>query len=531
MRHLCCVLLVFLGFTPSIKVWADSKSKPQDTWLQYFSGQPHPGLMVRVDDLNHNWPIRQWIKGYQQCRSQVDSLWLDLETYQELFFSGQYSEADELYKKINAQQSTSGDCSQPLWTALLVKAVLLGPMPNHQRPTNDDQEPMSPRASLSFLERSPSPRSDSASVRQKPLSERFTDYRYELSLLVAFLGNRGTLQKLNPHLRHVFAGDYPESLWLQKNEEGYFTVAFYDCYESLIYLDTELRPFNLAASLYHELDHLYRDKKISTLILPRNSSIEDASIADDIEKYLATDELLATISSGFYQRRMLEVDRNVRLDGLSIGNEFNFFQIDGPLNESFELLFSDSSQPIDKVPNPSNFLANLSNYGSLYGGHRAETILCEMQDIILDGYFSEGQIKSCQSSDDLLGDFREMGNTLLDYEFRSFANGRAVVEESYIPRVGESDEETSLTTVIEYFDGWTAALSRPSYGCEKIIEAQNDGEIQGYLGTQLAGSLGGRTGNGGIRPWLMPMTTTTEQGERTLRPSNHGIRPCFRRKF
>ncbi len=529
------LVLIVLNLMLSLASRAQEATESDNLWSKHFAGRPHPGLLNRVDDKNSEWPIRQWIKGYEQCRGPIDSLWTDLETYQELFFSGRYQEAEEIHNKLKNQQSTSGDCSQPLWTALMVKSVLLGPMAQDQRLSMQSEGESEPGLTLSFLERNrvnPSVVNRDGNRENRSLPpRRFTDYRYELSLLVAFLGNRGTLQKLSPHLRHVFAGDYPDSLWLQKNDEGYFTVAFYDCFDSLIYLDTELRPFNLAASIYHELDHLYRDKKIGSLWSNNSTFSAPSDDDEDIQKYIALDELLATISSGFYQRRMLEVDRSLRLDGQSLGNEFNFFQVDGPLNESFDLLFSDSQQPLYSVPNPSDFLANLSNYGSVHGGHRGEAILCEMQKIILNGYFDETEGQNCESAQDLLGDFREMGSNVLDYEFRDFANFRAVVDRDYIPWAEGSDQDVSIKSVLEYFNGWAAALDKTSYNCKKIIESQNEGKIQGYLGTQLAGSLGGRTGNGGIRPWLMPMSTNSSEAERTVRPSNHGIRPCLRRKF
>ena len=72
--------------------------------------------------------------------------------------------------------------------------------------------------------------------------------------------------KLFEHKKVVYLTDASRKqlggIWAEKDHQGeeYNLIGGYDCAETKIYLDISLRPFDLTATLTHELDHLYRDK-------------------------------------------------------------------------------------------------------------------------------------------------------------------------------------------------------------------------------------------------------------------------------
>ncbi len=523
-------LVLFIFFFHSGPVWSQStQEETKSEWSQSFAGDPFPGIKANINNENQTWPIRTWIQDYQQCRPQVDKLWQQLDEYEDFFREQNYEKASQVYREINRDQYSSGDCSNALWTALLVKASLLGPRIGKTKESPEEKNQTSGGNSF-FAEKEDPPEkaitvgSDDENWKTVDPALVYTDYRYEFSLMVLFLANKGLIQKLNPHLRHVIAGDYPESLWTQRSEEGYFTVAFFDCYSSMIFIDSDLKPLNLAATLYHELDHVFRDKFYDSFLYGGEGFDFEKNT---VRSFVETDELLATVSSGFYQRRQLQVDTTFHINDVTLGNEFNLYSPNGPLNESFKLIFTEDLADLRQYPNPSGFFAGLSNYQSLHGvSQSVDSVLCEMQKRVLNGYFSNEEPSECGS--DQLQDFRDLGNLFLDTKLARVADIRGRRLSPWDPVPTDDDIQKNVEEMLK---GLNVAVSGPSYLCEQMMQSQDDGDLENYLGSLLS-VAGGRTGNGGVRPWLLPsLMVPLKPGEATIRPSSYGIRACTRVRF
>ena len=130
---------------------------------------------------------------------------------------------------------------------------------------------------------------------QKVNSFQTESYR----LLLAFLYNHGYLEILTPGKRCNAGG-----LWNRKKEpenetldSDFIMYGAYICQNSVISIDPFQAPFDLAASLLHELDHLFRDK-YSELYQSGNS--EDDSLKKSFFD-LGLDEYLASTVGATFQ--------------------------------------------------------------------------------------------------------------------------------------------------------------------------------------------------------------------------------------
>jgi len=144
--------------------------------------------------------------------------------------------------------------------------------------------------------------------------------------------------------------------------KGREIIGIYQCSETQILLDPNLRPFDLAATFLHELTHLFFDKKVGSDILDAEFT-ENGKI--DWHAFLLEDEAIA-ISYTAYLERYMSKDARKHME-LQSDQLFDInlnlwpYQIEGDLN-----LFSRHG-PISKVVNFTGFVDAESMEAILFG--------------------------------------------------------------------------------------------------------------------------------------------------------------------
>jgi len=107
------------------------------------------------------------------------------------------------------------------------------------------------------------------------------------------LGGAWIAQISGSHFEHLVVSDY-------------LTLGAYDCKETRIYLDPELRPFDLLTTIFHEMDHLVRDK----LATPTDPEEKDwrLRILLDEGQAIATSSVIYMQSQNWPNRKKIHED-------------------------------------------------------------------------------------------------------------------------------------------------------------------------------------------------------------------------------
>src|SRR4029079_6895309 len=84
----------------------------------------------------------------------------------------------------------------------------------------------------------------------------------EIALVLALL-NTGRRQPLTEELRESWAEDFGKA-WLERTTEGYKLLGGYDCHFGISYVSSDLLPFDVLATIFHEFEHMADDRNTST---------------------------------------------------------------------------------------------------------------------------------------------------------------------------------------------------------------------------------------------------------------------------
>ncbi|MEM7646781.1 MAG: hypothetical protein AAF203_07730, partial [Pseudomonadota bacterium] len=393
----------------------DAKTDPQVDFLTQQSA-----VINRSFATEEEIPMHQWVRGYERCKSSIDQLSNFSDRYERLFNLRKYAEANDTLNQIHG---LFGDraCFAPLWRAYLVL--------------------------LSVFER------DSLQLAQDLSAggKRYIPFANELQIVTLYLVNQDIFRPLSPKGREKLQAEHQSALWTAKGEGGYQITGFYNCLETRIYLGTELKPYNLLASLRHEMDHLYRDKFVSLEDFAAQISIEND---DPIRSYISHDELYATMSGGYNQRRALAHREREASFHAKAGNDFNFFASDGTLNSLFE--------EHETLPLFSDYLFS----ADFYSGDTGQKIL-NLTQLVRKGYFGKG----IPPGTGISINFRIYPQNL---EWGWLASFRLLVQENEGDRLNEF--------IRKALKEWGDELSSSSQSCKKAVEHQNKGKLDDYLG-------------------------------------------------
>jgi len=397
------------------------------SWSRLFEGVPSG---IRDDNLRGTpLPFLKWIRGYPRCQKEMESLWASLADYDQKFRAGDEKSAEKIYSQIfrSMDATSSPSCADALRRTYYVGAVSMGP---------------SYKGGDGF-------------------------YRDDLVLMVILLANKNVIHFLTPELRHKMA-DGKKSLWTAQKNGDYLLSGVYRCQNSQIYLSSSLRPFNLAASLAHEIDHLYRDKTGFRFMW-------DWINNKDVRSFVISDEILASLYGALYQRNLFLLDKESgsTVDYTTQGDEFNLFQKNGPLSQLMDFTHLRPPIPFFEF---HGLIAQKKNDPWVKGK------LCEVDKTIRAGYFA--QIKGSCNLEGI------------------FPKSTWFTTESYISQLRRLRRDPGqFNNYLLELETWEEALVRPSPVCSAMIEAEDRGDLKDYIGSQLE-DQGGHTGNSGVKPCL-----------------------------
>ncbi len=421
-------VLVFLLFWPSV-LWANFLAE----------GTSYGGAFKAQETI----PFYQWVTGYETCSTEIEGLKDIVDQYEAHFFKQQYEAAEGSFVQIQKRLKSSS-CSDTLWNAYLVMLAGLS--------------------------------SGSYSIIDEPNNDRQVDYGNENQVLVLYLVNKGVIKPLTLDKREQLQKSNDSKMWTAELSGSYQITGFYDCLKSRVYLGSDLRPYNLLASLRHEIDHLYRDKFVDLESFANQISVDSDS---SMKSYISHDELFASAIGGFLQRRILQKQKLEAGYHQSSHGDFDFFSPTGSLND----IYSDSQ----RLPFFVNFLWPVDVFGAK--GQETGNKIFDLFRYVRQGYFASSSANGGENSFSLTVSFQTYPQNL-EWGF--------LVPLRYSVLSAEPDEV--IQTVKASFDVWPQKLEAPSQSCLQMVQEQEAGGLDDYLGTQMAS--GGKGGNGGIRPCL-----------------------------
>ena len=288
-------------------------------------------------------------------------------------------------------------------------------------------------------------------------------------LLVSTLLDQKKVTFLTAAKRGELGGAWAERV---AGKDEFTTIGAYDCAETRIYLDPMLRPFDLAATFYHELDHLVRDKQMKDVPEKlRASSASSAGVNWQLYNLADEADAIATSSMIFIAAHGLETSafsdksqwRNSNFDirhrYYKIDQDFSLYSKSGAMAKYVAL--HSYSPPREIAGYLFGGDPSQDNYG--YGIHWTPPIDTERHlrdhfySTIASAYFPGEKI-------DLHGakDFEEYFN----------------IPASSLPGVNSWSSYASATTAM--------VSSGPSPICQAYLDSLTQGEVQGYLGTRFS---------------------------------------------
>lgn len=331
-----------------------------------------------------------------------------------------------------------------------------------------------------------------------------------LSDLFLSLAKADAIRTLRPSLREAWGG-----VWKERDPSGRFRIlGAYDCLTGKIYIEPTLAPWNLAAVIAHEADHIFRDKL----------GYEDAPEAyfrDGVPEALLYDETLAAMHAGFTQLQ-LQRDKN-RKRVSSVGNLRGILL--RPAGTGWSL---DINRGTYVLPRDEGDLDLYRERGGLFQlwkkvvksvglatGELFQVFLRKVSDLapkatlpILDRILMTLQKGYFPSASDPIGNADHLRAWIARESAPDslFSLGGVQIESSAplsrteLANVGKSSAKSAVDLLL-------SRLNAPSRGCRLIQSAILDGKAKGYIGQELGngshpeGSGGNRPeGSGGNRP-------------------------------
>jgi hypothetical protein len=397
-------------------------------WNRYFDGDP---AGVGADwQKGGDWGLsrrpfeyKTWIKGYRECADQVDDLLKNISGYESAYGKKDFPAAEGYFSLIQKALSEPKSCQKTLVRAYAAGITAMGPP-----------------------------------------SEASLSLRNEVILFTIFLANLDVVEMLTPE-RRISLAEGKKSLWTEVKDGDYLLMGAFDCQTTKILLSSTLRPFNAAASLHHEMNHFYEDKR-------GYEHLESWKTTKNIRTFIYLDEFLASFQGAFFQRRLNLLSKKNYSQQTT---DFNLYRPDGVLPH----MMGDIPA---QAPFPTDQLFNLG-YGFSASTDEMVSPLCEIQKLIMGGYFL-GAKGPCDQG--LLFPERD-GSPESQFEMYLFFEliYMRINPELFPKLMGE-------------FERFERAIQSPSPICEVTIKAFKNGELDDYVGK----SLGIRPGNTGVKPCL-----------------------------
>jgi hypothetical protein len=369
-------------------------------------------------------------------------------------------------------------------------------------------------------------------------------------LVLALLIHQDRLQLLTPSMRKVLGGDW--------NTGEVFGA--YDCNSRILSIDPTMRPFDLGATLQHEMDHFMRDQFFSGEKILENFSSESfmdifkartLPSPDQInwEAYLTLDEAIASIEASMMQREQINdqgmpdfnMKKNnmvIKVNGLYLADDdFTFRVSSGPMEKLFQLgNLHDPVMDLEQIHYHDTFSFGYSDQQAIKDQKKPAAFQV-IFDLIHSGYFAgavlNDQIKAILARaapldiDPLNSDTIALMDAPVGYTF-------------------ETDNEF-VKSMYQGISAVAARLPKVSSACTLYDQAVQSGKVSGYAGLRFGekensdgdgqpgengsrtGENGSRTGENGSRTGEndgRPGENGSRTGENGARPSL-SVRPCL----
>ena len=166
----------------------------------------------------------------------------------------------------------------------------------------------------------------------------------DVAQLAAELMDLGKFRFLTKSLRGKLAGKWLDQI---PGTDDYSTIGGYDCATSTIYVDPYLRPFDLFATVLHEMDHFLRDKflepKPSNWLPAKFFSGPESSQEMNWSLYNLADEAYATMDSG---ARQMGLQSNRKAKEFGADWFVPFSETKGAYRVNGDLTFISSNGPV-----------------------------------------------------------------------------------------------------------------------------------------------------------------------------------------
>jgi hypothetical protein len=379
-----------------------------------------------------------------------------------------------------------------------------------------------------------------------------------LALLTLKLIIRDKIQTLDGPTRTTFGPLFTtrSNRLSPENEDSSFRVlGAYDCRESKIYVDTRLRPYDLGATLIHELQHLLFDK----ITYWNNASHFSDS---EIENTLNLEESLAVFTSSFaqYSQKAFAEKKPERWVVMNNGKgktetgkmrhifqadtDLTFFSKKSILKRIYDLewehyktysIYPDilslsrfHKEATQLQTSKKTFLhsSNLESNRDIKKKFPALSAIQQLFGKVTDLYFSHSsEVNSTLSR----GTFELFSQRILSSPAELFPGVSSIFSSLEPTSGGYSDLRSILPPgVFERLRMKSGAFFRlyedrdlnermdtPSLGCEQFQESLRNGRLDHYLGRIE------RPGGDGVKP-----SGPIKPGGDGVKPDLFGIRPC-----
>jgi len=447
MRNLLALSIFFLSFT----VHAEDNTA---SWSQLFPGAPAPEILFSSHGGYYSTKLYPTlIAATKDCPANKlngvsDKIWSEVKTYQKYLLNGRFREAEKvIHGTIDYVENDIGEnngCFHQAALSYILSSLVLW-----------DQQTAS-------------------------------NFNYELLLTTAFLGNQGKLVLLTPNLRKSLQGNDKKSFWTKKDSRGFEVIGGYECERSIIYIDSNLRPFNVSATLVHELDHLFRDK------------YEEVDETKTARLVTFVDELSATLHGLFVQKALAT-------DPLILRSTYN--RVDPEMHVTKKFLwytrYDNTYQNKKQPPNDANLYAQ-NGFFDQFWDSRGMTPFSLYESFLKHWNITEGLTKNYP---EYLPDLKIL-RSIMNVVSAGYFKNKSFIESTPVPTLSNPLSH-AIWSVDEPFSGMdgflfrlsslTKKLDEPSNSCIAFGNSVTNGELDDYLGTGSS-SDPGQPGNDGVRP-------------------------------
>ncbi len=341
-----------------------------------------------------------------------------------------------------------------------------------------------------------------------------------LPVLSIAIVNRGLVYPIGNSERMSWGGEWKT----QKSGSNYHEVlGAYDCNQSRIYIDPYLSPVDLASVFTHELDHLFRDKYISSphyLNNPRNYTLLDEALSVmlsvGLEYSLGEYKMGISKASPFKQIMpyIFEPFRNSYDRTLYDRERGVWRKFAGDMSLIFSEKFPWNGVGLVDSSNGDRFYEDSHNRNVNY----KEPYLNHIYSKLSGAYF-----ESNTAFDSKWFDANNHNNELL---ILADVLNQITVENPYADLGWTStnriiDLKKTLNTFDSVFSQYINKNISPM--CSSFIKGIDSGLLDDYSGKSL-----GRPGQEGVRPGqdsVRPGQEGVRPGQDSVRPGQEGVRP------